>query len=298
MRIEPRSDGVFLIDDRTGEEKALEEPRVSGWTASGGTQSVTPERLPETPEEIDDKIYIHPPIDREEFEASGRADLASRMLDEFGHLYPISHVNAPLWSCYGLWGFEGMMTLIATRPDLVEHACERLLHKVVARMSEGVAVGAACIWIEDCFTDMVSPEAFEALNVRFLRQLVDEIHAWGMKSIYYYCGNPAGKWDSILSIGADALSLEEGKKGFEIDIADVARRVNGRCAVLGNLDAVGILQNGTEEELRAEISRQIEAGRLNGGRFVMSLGSPVTPDTPIERVRLYCDLAREFGTGE
>ena len=50
------------------------------------------------------------------------------------------------------------------------------------------------------------------------------------------------------------------------------------------------------EQLRAEIARQIAAGRRNGSRFIMSLGSPVTPRTPVDRVRLYCDLARELGS--
>jgi len=27
----------------------------------------------------------------------------------------------------------------------------------------------------------------------------------------------------------------------------------------------------------------------------MSLGSPVTPGTPVERVRLYCKMVREMG---
>ena len=78
-----------------------------------------------------------------------------------------------------------------------------------------------------------------------------------MKSIYYYCGDPTGKWDHILSVGADALALEESKKAFTIDIEDVVERVQGRCTLLGNLDAVGILQNGSEKQLRTEISRQI-----------------------------------------
>ena len=96
-------------------------------------------------------------------------------------------------------------------------------------------------------------------------------------------------------MGADALSLEESKKGFLIDIEDVVERVNGRCAVLGNLDAIELLERGSEEELGAEISRQVAAGRRNGSRFIMSLGSPVTPGTTVERVRLYCDLVHELG---
>jgi len=74
-------------------------------------------------------------------------------------------------------------------------------------------------------------------------------------------------------------------------------RVNGRLTVLGNLDAIRLLEKGSEAELRAEIARQIAAGRRNGSRFIMSLGSPVTPGTTVDRVRLYCDLVHELGAG-
>jgi uroporphyrinogen-III decarboxylase len=126
---------------------------------------------------------------------------------------------------------------------------------------------------------------------------VEEIRSLGLKSVYYYCGNPAGRWEQLLSVGADALSLEESKKGFTIDIEDVVERVNGRLTVLGNLDAIRLLEKGSEAELRAEIARQIAAGRRNGSRFIMSLGSPVTPGTTVDRVRLYCDLVHELGAG-
>ena len=62
--------------------------------------------------------------------ADGCGDLAEALLQDFGdRLFPFAHVGSPLWQCYGLWGFEGMMILIAERPELVRHACERLLRK-------------------------------------------------------------------------------------------------------------------------------------------------------------------------
>jgi len=223
--------------------------------------------------------------------------LGTRLVRELGgELYPYRQVCAPLWQTYELWGFEGMMVLVATRPDLVKYTCERNLALALQTVREAAAQGAAAIWIEDCLTDMISPEAFSALNVPYVRRLVEGIRAAGMKSIYYYAGNPAGKWDLILSMGADALSMEESKKHFRIDIEDIVKRAQGGCTVLGNLDAIGVLQNGSEAQLRAEIGRQIAAGRRNGGRFIMSLGSPVTPETTVERVRLYCDLVHELGS--
>ena len=292
LAIEVRPEGVFRVHRRSGEAVELKEPRIGGWSASDGLESLHPERLANTPDEIDELIPL-PPASVPD---GSTGDLAAEMLRAFGRaLFPIQHVAAPLWSCYYLWGFEGLMTLIASRPDLVAYACERHLALGIHSVRQAASLGVAGIWVEDCLTDMIGPQAFASLNVRFLVPLVKEIRAAGLRSIYYFCGNPAGKWEQLLSVGADALALEESKKGFAIDIEDVVARVRGRCAVLGNLDAVGVLQDGTEAQLRAEIARQVAAGRQNGSRFIMSVGSPVTPGTPAARVRLYCDLVRQLG---
>jgi hypothetical protein len=292
LTLEARPEGIFRIDRCTGGEVRLEEPTVGGWTHEGSLASIHPQHLAETVDEIDELIPTAP----DRMSDPSRDDLATELLKEFGELlFPLSHVSTPLWNCYYLWGFEGMMVMIARRPELVAHACQRFLLLALSTVREAARRGVAGFWIEDCFTDMISPEAFESLNLRFLRPLVEEIRAKGMASIHYFCGNPAGKWPLLLSTGADAIALEEGKKGFDIDIEDVVGRVAGRMTVLGNLDAIGVLQDGSEDALRSEIARQIAAGRRNGSRFVMSIGSPVTPATPVERVRLYCELAHEIG---
>ncbi|MGQ9555404.1 MAG: uroporphyrinogen decarboxylase family protein [Anaerolineae bacterium] len=296
LRIEVRPEGVFRVSGSTGAAEKLEEPQVAGWNAEGEMESIHPEHLAETWEEIDALVPLPPVFDSEAAVADGRADLAKALLQEFGHLFPIYHVGSPLWLMYNLWGFEGMMVMIASRPELVSYACERQLVHTLNSVRWAAALGAAGIWIEECLTDMISPQTFATLNVPLLRCITDEIRSLGMKSIYYYCGDPAGKWEHLLSVGADALSLEESKKGFEIDIEDVVGRVEGRCTVLGNLDAINLLERGSESELRTEIARQIAAGRHNGSRFIMSIGSPVTPGTTVARVRRYCDLVHALGS--
>ena len=294
--LEERPDGVFRIDRCTGREERLVRPQVGGWSPGGQLQSIRPARPAASPEEIDRMLPLPDESDLAAFRSDGRADLAGVLLREFGEqLFPFCHVASPLWGCYGLWGFEGMMTMVAERPDLVEHACRRVLARSKQGVRMAAALGAAGIWIEECMTDMVSPAAFASLNVPFVREVVEEIRSAGMRSIYYYCGNPAGKWDLIFSVGADAVSLEESKKGFTIDIEEVVDRAGGRCAVLGNLDAIVLLAHGSRGALRAEISRQIAAGRRNRSRFITSLGSPVTPPTTVGRVRLYCDLVHGLG---
>ena len=115
-----------------------------------------------------------------------------------------------------------------------------------------------------------------------------------MLSIYYYCGNPNDRLDLLLDSGADALSLEEGKKGFVIDIMDLAGKIDGRVALVGNFDAVHLMEKGGDDEVRAEVARQLEAGRRNGGRFIFGYGSPITPGTTTDRVQLVADMVHQL----
>ena len=294
LRIEKRSKGVFLVNLASGEETELTVPTVGGWSPDGMCASHRPTEPPTSPDEIDEGIPEPEPLDADELRADGSADCVEAFRREFD-AFQYASVSSPLWQCYQLWGFEGLMTTVAERPGLVRHACERYLALAMRRVRAAAAVGTDGIFIEECMTDMVSPDAFAELCLPGVRALTEEVRDAGLLSIYYFCGNPAGKWECLLASGADALSLEESKKGFTIDIDDVVDRVGGRMSVLGNLSAIGVMATGTEEELRTEIARQLAAGRRNGNRFIMSLGSPVTPGTSVERVRLYCELTRELG---
>jgi len=293
LSVELTGDRPELVDARTGSRRPLHRPTIGGWP-SGGVASHRPESPPTTIEELDACVPTAAPGLVESLAHDGRADLARAVTSGLPDLYPLAFCGAPLWNCYFIWGFEGLMETIALRPDLVEHAVELCLRRNLALARDAALLGARGIWVEECMTDAIGPAAFERLNVPAAKRLIDEIRALGLRSIYYWCGDPAGKLDMILSCGADAVSLEESKKGFTADIGEVADRAAGRCAVFGNLDSIGILEDGTDDQLQAGIQRQLRvAGRL-GGRFVMSLGSPVTPGTPPERVRRYCELSRNL----
>jgi hypothetical protein len=293
-RIEAEGERAFQIDRRTGRRDELVRPQVGGWEAFA-RMSAGPLK-PQSPAEIEAALSVPEDFDAAALLADGRGDLPAAMLQEFGRdLMPVAHLASPLWCCHRLWDFEELMVKVATAPELVEQAGRRYLALDKQRLEFVAAAGAGVIWIEECFTDSISPATFARLNLPLVRELVEHIRKLGMKSIYYYCGNPADRWEHLLAAGADALALEEGKKGFGIDIGEVAARLAGRSALLGNLDAIGLLAGTNEAALEQEIRRQLAAGRSNGGRFILSLGSPVTPGTPVARVKQYCELGRRIG---
>jgi hypothetical protein len=293
QHVEETPDGVFLVDRKTGARKELHRPPVGDWPEHG---YAAPAHPPESPEAIDRAVPIPHEDDVTYVRAEGRDAVARALLAEFGReRLPTHRTSTPLLRCADLWGFDGMMLNIRSRPDLVARACGRYLEQSKATMRRAALLGAKAIWVVDGLGDMISPADYFRLGVPFLRELLAEIRRLGRVGVWYFTGSPAGKWDIILSAGADALAFEDAKKGWDVDVVEVARKLEGRSVLFGNLNAIEVLQNGTDEELKAEIKRQLAAAPINGGRFVMSIGSPITPGTPVERVKLYCKLVHELG---
>ncbi len=291
---EQRDDVLWRFDAKTGKKTPVASPVPGGGDTAGATSKHTrPDSLPGSEDDVDALIPLCERFDRAKFLEDGGHDAAVAIKSKLD-VATYGHISSPVWALYDLLGYEGMMVFFLKHEQLAIYAANRILWNTKQRISMLSGLSLDAVWIEECLTDQVSPEIFRRVNVPILKKSISEIRARGMKSIYYYCGNPWDRMDAIIETGADALHFEEGKKGFDIDIEDVAARVDGRCVLFGNLDSIAVLQDGSEATLRTKIQRQLRAGVRNGHRFVMSTGSPVTPNTPVERVRLYTDIVGEL----
>jgi hypothetical protein len=293
LLFEVRDTGVFQIDTISGQETPLSAPVVGGKNSAAGVYRKADVEIPADSNEADVSVHIPPQLDMDTFIAGGRADLSREIGNQIDVIRYIA-IAGPIWSFYSRYGYEGMMLFLARDPDLAKRVAERIAESSLNNLRIAQALGADAIWIEDCLTDQIHPDQFAAINVPLLQLYVRTIRSLGMKSVYYYCGNPFDRIDHILRIGADAYHFEESKKHFTIDINEVVGRINGGAAVFGNLDSIGVLQDGSDADLAREIDRQLEAGTRNGNRFIMSIGSPVTPHTSVDRVRDYSRLAHMF----
>jgi len=286
-RVKTQGSRAFLVNTITGSKEEIERP------PKGGTHSLIEITIVESISDVDEYMKV---VDEEDIIRSGRLDYAKKVVERFGsEKFICAGVGTPFWSAYGYFGFKELMIGLFRRPKVVEYLLEKLLARKIEELRAYAKIGVDGVWVEECLASAneISLEQFKRFVVSHNRELISEIRRLGMKSIYYPCGDIRDRLELMIDLGPDCISLEESKKGFEIDLEWVDKVVDGRTCIFGNLDAVNLLPNGTAEELRREIKRQIEVGRRHG-RFVMSLGSPVTPETTLSRVKEYVDITRRI----
>lgn len=286
-RVVHEGENVYLEDTYSGTRRALHrEP-------PGGTPSLVREVLVHTPEDIE---RLLPVVPADQMIESGMLDYPRKAVEVFGaERYVFASVGAPFWSAHSYLTFQGLMLATVEQQELLTLLLERLTEQRLEIVRAFAAAGIHGVWVEDCYSsaDLISPTQFRRFALPYVERVIAEIRALGMHAIYYFCGDVSDRLEDLIAVRPSALSLEESKKGFSIRLDEVAERVRGRCALLGNLDALHLLERGSEEDLREAIVAQAQVGR-RWSRFAFSLGSPVTARTPVERVRRYVSVARTY----
>jgi hypothetical protein len=206
---------------------------------------------------------------------------------------------APFWSVYGLIGFESMMTALHDAPSTLLLLMDGLLEGALEDAQAFKDAGGHGLRVEECLAsaDMISPRAFERFVWPYEERLFAQLRRMGLKTILYFCGDVMSRLPALRQLPIDALMVEESKKNFSIDIAEVRSAVGPELCLLGNVDAYAVVQKGTEAELAAEVARQFRVAGADGA-FIAGVGSPLPLDTPPERADLLIRCARQHRPGQ
>ncbi len=190
-----------------------------------------------------------------------------------------------------LFGFQGLMYALSDSPDLVHRILENRLPRPSARLAAERQLGITIMFVEECLAsaDILSPRMYQEFVFPYTRQALQCYEELGFRTVLYFSGNLMPFLPCLKELPFTALCFEENRKNYGIDLAEVRRALGPDRVLFGNMDAM-LVEQASDEEVLAEVRRQIAvAGRDN---FVVSLGSPLTPGTSLDRVRLVCESTR------
>ena len=230
--------------------------------------------------------------------ASGRYDFVQAAVQALGQEQFIlsGGVIGTVYSCHAYVGLTNLYALLIEEPELIDYLCHKILEQNIEDIRALAATGGDAIYIDDAMTtcEMISVKHYERFSLPYMQEMVREIHRLGQKAIIIYFGGVADRLEQLASIGADGLLFETSMKGYVNDLGQIAEQIGDRVSLFGNMDPVGVLQDGTDAEVQADIRRQLAAGSRARG-FILSTASPITPATPLRRVQQFLAWGREYG---
>lgn len=165
-------------------------------------------------------------------------------------------------------------------PEACGKAMDAIVESAIEFISLQVEAGAHCVGIGDAFCSQIGPVPYRELAFPREKCLVDHIHSLGAKAKLHVCGNTSAIMSDMILTGADILDVDH----LVPDMAAFAGFLAPTQVFSGKSDPVGIIQNGTPEQ----IAESVRACRSEArGRVVVSAGCEVPPDTTLENMRAF-----------
>jgi uroporphyrinogen-III decarboxylase len=278
-------DSVLYYEDKvTGERRSMHDSPLPQGSMERAAEQDSTRDLWDTSGQISSKEQVDvrlPLPDPQTMLERGDFDLPRQIVADYGDSTFITTIlDTPFSDAYSLLGFQGLMLIQHDQPELFHHLLERRLEVTKQFMEAWAAVGVHGVYVEEVFTgaDIISPRAYEEFVFTYNQPYFQHMSGLGLLPIHYVCGDVIPRLERIAQYNIAAVGVEESKKKFVIELEKVVRKLAGRMAVLGNIDAVRYGQNASLEDMAVEAKRQLRIGQDARG-FLLSTGSPFPLDT-------------------
>jgi uroporphyrinogen decarboxylase len=192
-----------------------------------------------------------------------------------------------------LMGIEKWVQMLMMGPadlrDELLAKCSDFFQKQIAAYR---AAGADVLVYSNPFgsTDFIPRKFFNTMSLPWMER---DLRPGGVDGVVYYCGS--ARFNNVIETVIDRLGIKVFYLSPMDDIAEGKRLVARRGLTCGVINDIRLI-DWSEEEVRAEVRRMIEAGKP-GGRFLF--GTLVMPfGIPERNIRAMLDAAYQFGSWE
>jgi MtaA/CmuA family methyltransferase len=193
-------------------------------------------------------------------------------------------IEGPCAEAADLRGINTLMLDFYDDPAFVRDLFEFVVQMELRFAETQVAAGVDIIGIGDAAASLVGPEIYEEFVWPYEKRLVDGLRAMGTRVRLHICGNTRPILAGMGRLGCDIVDLDYPSP------LEAGRAAMGEGQVLlGNLNPVKLLLNGTPDAVTAELAL---CHRQAGARFIVGAGCEIPRGTPERNVQALVDYAR------
>jgi len=183
--------------------------------------------------------------------------------------------------------------MLAVTEDLpmVQALLDRCAEYTVAYACALAAEGADMLSGGASPAALLGPKLYREVALPFEQRAIAEIKArTGLPVSLHMCGNATPILAELARSGADVLEVDH-----RTNLREACRILPHHIAMWGNLDPVGVLAQGSPQNVRLDakefIQMMTDAGRH---RFVLSSGCTLAVETPTENLHALINTAKNY----
>ena len=193
-------------------------------------------------------------------------------------------IEGPCAEAADLRGMNNIMIDFFEDPPFVRDLFDFILDMELRFARAQISAGVDIIGIGDAAASLVGPTIYNEFVWPYEKKMVDAIHALNIPVRLHICGNTRAILSGMGKLGCDIVDLD-----YPSPIADGRAAMGPNQVLLGNINPVQTLRNGTPQSVTAAIS---ECHTAAAPRYIVSAGCEVPRDTPIENVHALRQYAR------
>ncbi len=136
---------------------------------------------------------------------------------------------------------------------------------------------------------LISPSFYREFADPYCRQLVQAIHSHQKEVTLHICGNTTKILDDMVETEVDILSLDQA-----VDLGEASQIIGKRAAILGNVDPVGVLQEGQISDVQEAVKTAYEKAGDHPGGFILGPGCDLPYHTPVENLQAFVQAGQQY----
>jgi uroporphyrinogen decarboxylase len=171
--------------------------------------------------------------------------------------------------------------------QLLDFCRQAVLRYALAQIEQGAH--ATSIGDSPSGPDLISPEYYRKFAYPYVKQLVSDLDAKGVRLAYHICGNSTPIIADMVSTGATIIEIDQ-----KADLEACKDAARGKSTLLGPIDPSEIMANGTPQMV-TERCREALNILAPGGGFILGPGCALPATTPDENIDALIESAKRYG---
>ena len=192
-------------------------------------------------------------------------------------------------------GIDKLLIDMYLRREVTHEFLDKVAETCRGMVKMMLDAGAEAAFITDDYADNRSPlmsmKQFREFELPNIRKVVALAEKRGVPVLKHTDGNVYPILDDMVGAGIRGIHpIEPGA----MDLKDVKTRYGEKVCILGNVDCRYVLPFGTEEDVRRDVRRCIDAA-AEGGGYVLASSNTLHANCKVENIYTMVDEARTYG---